>query len=103
MIGKGSRSDAVKEAIREYKGVYFAAVGGAAALIAKAITKAETVAYGELGPEAILRLEANDFPAIVINDCHGGDLMNVESALALSMPSGHFERVGVKSKLDHYF
>jgi fumarate hydratase subunit beta len=74
MIGKGSRSDAVKEAIREHKGVYLAAVGGAAALIAKAVVEAETVAYEELGPEAILRLEVKDFPAIVINDSHGGDL-----------------------------
>ena len=74
MIGKGLRSQAVKDAICEQKGVYFAAVGGAAALIAKAVTKSETVAYGELGPEAILRLEVNEFPAIVINDCQGGDL-----------------------------
>lgn len=74
MIGKGLRSDAVKEAIKEYKAVYFAAVGGAAALIAKSITKSDVVAYGELGPEAILRLEVKDFPAVVINDMHGGDL-----------------------------
>ena len=74
MIGKGLRSDAVKEAIKEYKAVYFAAVGGAAALIAKSITKSKIVAYGELGPEAILRLEVKDFPAVVINDMHGGDL-----------------------------
>ena len=74
MIGKGLRSDAVKEAIKEYKAVYFAAVGGAAALIAKSITKSDIVAYGELGPEAILRLEVKDFPAVVINDMHGGDL-----------------------------
>jgi len=74
MIGKGLRSEAVKEAIKEYKAVYFAAVGGAAALIAKSITKAETIAYEELGPEAILRLEVKDFPAVVINDMYGGDL-----------------------------
>ena len=74
MIGKGLRSDAVKEAIKEYKAVYFATVGGAAALIAKSITKSEIVAYEELGPEAILRLEVKDFPAVVINDMHGGDL-----------------------------
>ena len=74
MIGKGLRSDAVKEAIKEYKAVYFATVGGAAALIAKSITKSEVVAYEELGPEAILRLEVKDFPAVVINDMHGGDL-----------------------------
>ena len=48
--------------------------GGAAALIARAITKSETIAYEELGPEAVLRLEVKDFPAVVINDCRGGDL-----------------------------
>jgi fumarate hydratase subunit beta len=74
MIGKGLRSDEVKDAIRKHKGVYFAATGGAAALIARSITKAETIAYEELGPEAVLRLEVEDFPAVVINDCHGGDL-----------------------------
>ena len=74
MIGKGSRSEAVKEAIKDYKAVYFAAAGGAAALIAKSITKAETIAYQEIGPEAILRLEVKDFPAVVINDIYGGDL-----------------------------
>ena len=74
MIGKGLRSQAVKDAIKEHKGVYFAAVGGAAALIAKAIVKSEIVAYEELGPEAVLKLEVKDFPAIVINDCAGGDL-----------------------------
>jgi fumarate hydratase subunit beta len=74
MIGKGSRSDKVKEAIKEHKAVYLASTGGAAALIAKAITKSEIIAYPELGPEALLRLEVKDFPAIVINDCQGGDL-----------------------------
>jgi fumarate hydratase subunit beta len=74
MIGKGGRSDAVKNAIREHKAVYLAAVGGAGALASKRITKAEPVAYEELGPEALLRLEVRDFPAVVINDMHGGDL-----------------------------
>jgi fumarate hydratase subunit beta len=74
MVGKGLRSDAVKEAIKEYKSVYFATAGGAAALIAKSITRSEVVAYEELGPEAILRLEVEDFPAVVINDMRGGDL-----------------------------
>ena len=74
MIGKGLRSEAVKEAIKEHKAVYFAAVGGAAALIAKSIIQSEIIAYEELGPEAILKLEVKDFPAIVINDIHGGDL-----------------------------
>ncbi|MDI6783590.1 MAG: Fe-S-containing hydro-lyase [bacterium] len=74
MIGKGMRSAEVKEAIKQYKGVYFAATGGAGALLAKKIKKAEVVAYPELGPEAIYRLEVEDFPAIVINDCYGNDL-----------------------------
>jgi fumarate hydratase subunit beta len=74
MIGKGLRTDEVKQAIVKHKAVYFAATGGAAALIARAVTKAETIAYEELGPEAVLRLEVKDFPAVVINDCHGGDL-----------------------------
>ena len=74
MIGKGSRSDAVKDAIKEHKAVYLAAVGGAGALAAKRITKAEPVAYEELGPEAVLRLEVQDFPAVVVNDMYGGDL-----------------------------
>jgi len=74
MIGKGFRQPAVKEAMREHKAVYLAATGGAAALIAKRIIRAEVVAYEDLGPEAIHRLEVEDFPAIVVNDCYGGDL-----------------------------
>ncbi len=74
MIGKGSRSAEVKKAMVTYKAVYLAAVGGAAALIAKCIKKAEVVAYPELGPEAIQRLEVENLPTIVVNDCHGADL-----------------------------
>ncbi len=74
MIGKGSRSAEVKEAIKKHGGVYFAAIGGAGALIARSIKKAEVVAYEELGAEAIRRLEVEDLPLIVINDVHGGDL-----------------------------
>jgi fumarate hydratase subunit beta len=74
MIGKGLRSSEVKEAIKKHQAVYLASTGGAAALIAKSITKSQVIAYEELGPEAILRLEVKDFPAVVINDCHGGDL-----------------------------
>ncbi len=74
MIGKGKRSDEVKEALRRHKAVYFGAVGGAAALISKRILSAEIVAYEDLGPEAIRRLEVKDFPAVVVNDAHGGDL-----------------------------
>ncbi|HHX51683.1 MAG TPA: Fe-S-containing hydro-lyase [Clostridia bacterium] len=74
MIGKGSRSPEVKEAIKQYKAVYFAAVGGAAALMAKCIKKAQVVAYADLGPEAIHELEVENLPVTVINDCWGGDL-----------------------------
>lgn len=74
MIGKGNRSEEVLESIQRHKAVYFGAIGGAAALMAKAVKKAEIVAYEDLGPEAIRRLEVEDFPAVVVNDCHGGDL-----------------------------
>jgi fumarate hydratase subunit beta len=74
MIGKGVRSPVVKDAIKKYKAVYFAAVGGAGALISKTIIKSEVVAYPDLGPEAVLRLEVKDFPVTVINDIYGGDL-----------------------------
>ncbi len=74
MIGKGNRSKPVKEAIKRYKAVYFAAIGGAGALIAKGIKKSEVVAYEELGAEAIRKLEVEDFPVTVINDIYGNDL-----------------------------
>ncbi|MCL0052877.1 Fe-S-containing hydro-lyase [Dehalococcoidales bacterium] len=73
MIGKGMRSPAVKEAMKKYQAVYLAAIGGAGALISKRIKKAEVIAYKELGAEAILRLEVEDFPATIINDIYGGD------------------------------
>jgi fumarate hydratase subunit beta len=74
MIGKGVRSQEVKDAIKKYQAVYLGAVGGAGALLSKSIVKAEVVAYDDLGPEAILKLEVKDFPVTVINDIHGGDL-----------------------------
>ena len=74
MIGKGSRSPEVREAIRKDKAVYFAATGGAGALLARFIKQVEVIAYEDLGAEAILRLNVEDFPAIVANDIHGGDL-----------------------------
>lgn len=74
MIGKGNRGKDVVEAIKKYKAVYFAAVGGAAALISRSIKKAEVVAYEDLGTEAIRRLEVEDFPVVVANDVHGNDL-----------------------------
>ena len=74
MIGKGNRSQAVKDAMKTHKAVYFAAIGGAGALISKSIKKAEVIAYDELGAEAVRRLEVEDFPVTVINDIYGGDL-----------------------------
>lgn len=74
MIGKGGRSTEVKDSIRKYKAVYFAATGGAGALISKCIKKSEIIAYDDLGPEAIRKMEVENFPVIVINDIYGNDL-----------------------------
>ena len=74
MIGKGERSDEVKSAIVKNKAVYFAAAGGAAALISKAIISSRVIAWEELGTEAVRELVVKDFPVIVINDIHGNDL-----------------------------
>ncbi len=74
MIGKGMRSQEVKDVMKKYKVVYLAAIGGAGALISKTIKKSEVIAYEELGAEAIRRLEVEDFPATVVNDIYGGDL-----------------------------
>jgi len=73
-IGKGARSQPVKDALRQYKGVYFGAIGGAGAVLSRFVKKLEVVAYEDLGTEAIRRLEVESFPVIVINDCRGGDL-----------------------------
>lgn len=73
MIGKGERSPQVKEAIKKHKAVYFAALGGAAALIASRIKEAQVIAYEDLGAEAVLRIYVEDFPVIVVNDIYGGD------------------------------
>lgn len=74
MIGKGNRAPEVIDAIKKYTAVYFASVGGAAALISKRITKCEVLAYEELGAEALMKLTVEDFPAVVVNDCYGNDL-----------------------------
>jgi fumarate hydratase subunit beta len=73
-IGKGSRSVEVKDALKKFKAVYLAVTGGAAALVSKCIKKADVIAYPELGPEAIQKLEVENFPAQVINDMYGGDI-----------------------------
>jgi fumarate hydratase subunit beta len=74
-IGKGGRSQKVIDSMVKNKAVYLAAVGGAAALIAKSIKKAEVIAYEDLKSEAIRKLEVEDFPCIVANDIHGNDLL----------------------------
>ena len=74
MIGKGNRSAEVVEAMKQNKAIYFAATGGAGALIAQCIKKAEIVAFDDLGPEAIYRLEVEDFPLTVAIDCDGNTL-----------------------------
>lgn len=79
MIGKGKRSDAVKEAIVRNGAVYFAAVGGAGALLSKSITRSEVIAYDDLGTEAIRKLEVKNFPVIVVIDTEGNNLY--ESAI----------------------
>ena len=75
IIGKGGRGLAVRDALKQHKGVYFIAVGGAGALLARQIKKVDIVAYEDLGTEAVRRLEVEDFPVIVCNDIHGGDLL----------------------------
>lgn len=74
MIGKGQRMQPVLDAIRKYKAVYFAAIGGAGALISKSIKKAEVIAYEDLGAEAMRKIEVENFPVTVINDIYGSDL-----------------------------
>jgi fumarate hydratase subunit beta len=74
MIGKGGRTPAVREAIKQHKAVYFVTTGGASALLARAVKKVEPVAYKDLGAEAIIRLTVVDFPAFVANDANGADL-----------------------------
>lgn len=74
MIGKGKRSQAVLDAIVRNGSVYFAAVGGAGALLSKRILSSEVIAYEDLGTEAIRRLEVEDFPVVVVVDCQGNNL-----------------------------
>lgn len=74
MIGKGKRSPAVADAIVRNGAVYFAAIGGAGALLSKCILSSEVIAYGDLGPEAVRKLEVKDFPVVVVIDSQGNNL-----------------------------
>lgn len=74
MIGKGKRSEEVRQAIMRNNAVYFAAVGGAGALLSKSIISSEVIAYDDLGTEAVRKLEVKDFPVIVVIDSEGSNL-----------------------------
>jgi len=77
MIGKGYRGRAVLEAMQRFKAVYFMAIGGSGAVLAKRIDAAKVLAFEELGTEAIRELQVHDFPAVVANDAHGGEVFPV--------------------------
>ena len=77
MIGKGRRTEAVRESMMKNQAVYFAAVGGAGALLSKSILQAEVIAYEDLGTDAIRKLEIKDFPVIVVMDCEGNNLYDM--------------------------
>jgi fumarate hydratase subunit beta len=105
MIGKGVRSAAVREAIRQYRAVYFGAVEGAAALLASTVLRAEVIAYPDLGPEAIYRLEVQNFPALVIHDIYGGNLyeegrLRYCKQISLHGQAGRGETSRVPDRLD---
>ena len=74
MIGKGEMGGGVPDALKKYKGAYFIVVGGAAALISRSITANELVAWEEMGAEAVRKYTVKDFPVIVAQDCHGGNM-----------------------------
>lgn len=78
MIGKGTRNETVVEGMQNHKAVYFAAIGGAGALIANAVKSSEIIAYEDLGPEAIRKLVVEDLPAIVVIDSSGNNLYATE-------------------------
>jgi fumarate hydratase subunit beta len=75
-MGKGNRGPEVQEALKQYKAVYFMAVGGAGAMLSQFIRKVEVIAYEDLGTESLKRVEVEDFPAVVMDDCEGRDLLN---------------------------
>jgi fumarate hydratase subunit beta len=75
-MGKGNRGPEVREALKRHRAVYFAAVGGAGALLSQFIRKVEVIAYEDLGTESLKRIEVSDFPAVVMDDCEGRDLLD---------------------------
>ncbi len=81
MVGKGDRSQEVVDAMSQYGAVYLAAVGGAGAYLARCITGVKTIAYPELGPEALLEMEVKDFPCLVAIDAQGNNLFKRDHKL----------------------
>ena len=81
MIGKGKRSEAVIEGIRKNKAVYFAAIGGAGALLSQSVKASEVIAYDDLGTEAIRKLQVENFPAIVVIDSQGNNLYDMAAKM----------------------
>jgi fumarate hydratase subunit beta len=75
-MGKGNRGPEVREALKQHRAVFFAAVGGAGALLSQYIRKVEVIAYEDLGTESLKRVEVQDFPAVVMDDCEGRDLLD---------------------------
>ncbi|MCD6385889.1 Fe-S-containing hydro-lyase [Candidatus Sumerlaeota bacterium] len=92
MIGKGPRTQPVKDAIVKYKAVYFAATGGAGALLSKRIKSARVIAFEDLGPEAIRELVVEEFPVVVINDSDGNDLY-LQNRKQYAMPSPYYSEM----------
>jgi fumarate hydratase subunit beta len=80
IIGKGARGPAVREALKKHRAVYFLAVGGTGALLSQRIKKVDVIAYEDLGTEAVRRMEVEDFPAVVVNDIYGNDLLEARKA-----------------------
>jgi len=83
MIGKGARSQEVRAAIKKYKATYFLTYAGCGALLSKYVKKAGAVAYKDLGPEAIYRLEVKDFPLIVGIDARGNDIYHKKASTSI--------------------
>ena len=81
MIGKGKRTQDVHDAVVRNEAVYFAAVGGAGALLSQRIKKSEVIAYDDLGPEAIRKMEIEDFPVVVVMDVEGNDLYKISQEM----------------------
>ncbi|MDR1777016.1 MAG: FumA C-terminus/TtdB family hydratase beta subunit [Desulfovibrio sp.] len=84
-IGKGIRNEAVKQALKDYGGVYFGATGGAGALLSTCIKEAEVVAFPEMGPEALRKLKVEKLPLLVINDSVGGELYVMPDLAAVGL------------------